>query len=514
MASSTSIKGFLLWLWWSGIAFAPPLETYQDFIANGPRQDAQRVGNAAILARGTGTRNFYFLEVDPTTGALPVVLTPGIPANASVAPNGGPIATSSTLIAGNNAGIQTPISTDYGPSASALRTASQIGNTTGAAAFGGGVTTAQTLRVVLPTDQTPIPVTGTFSLTYDTDYGVVGPNTLRTASQIGSATGAADFGGGNSTGQTLRSIISSDSTISAENFPLTVDVGMGNTTGSTIRVVQANDSTISAENFPTLVDVGPGNSTGSTIRTMPASDATISAENFPTLVDVGSGVSTSSTIRVIQSADSTISAENFPTTVDTGTGVSTASTIRTMPASDASLSAENFPTTVDTNYGTVGANTLRSAAQIGNATGAAAFGTGTSNAQTLRVVLPNDQPAVSVVQGTSPWVVSGTTTAGTAALAFSTKSATTACTGLTAAYAILVTLPANGCVIHVFNGCNGSWILSINSGASDYMELESGQSVSVDFCSNGRHIPSGTSIQAKDGAVPPTTGNLNVSVAG
>ena len=47
-------------------------------------------------------------------------------------------------------------------------------------------------------------------------------------------------------------------------------------------------------------------------------------------------------------------------------------------------SGSNFPTTVDTNYGTVGASTLRTAAQIGNATGAADFNAGATGAQTLR----------------------------------------------------------------------------------------------------------------------------------
>lgn len=67
--------------------------------------------------------------------------------------------------------------------------------------------------------------------------------------------------------------------------------------------------------------------------------------------------------------------------------------------------------TYDTNYGVVGPNTLRTAAEIGNATGAAAFNSGTTNAQVLRVVLPTDQTAIPVTQGTSPWVVSGTVTA-------------------------------------------------------------------------------------------------------
>ncbi len=88
------------------------------------------------------------------------------------------------------------------------------------------------------------------------------------------------------------------------------------------------------------------------------------------------------------------------------------------------VGVSNLPTTVDTNYGTVGASTLRSAAQIGNATGAALFGAGTTTAQVLRVVLPTDQTAipatqsgtwnigtvttitnpVAVTQSTSPWV--------------------------------------------------------------------------------------------------------------
>jgi len=47
---------------------------------------------------------------------------------------------------------------DFGPDADALRTASQLGNSNGPADFGSGITTGQTLRVTLPTDQSAIPV--------------------------------------------------------------------------------------------------------------------------------------------------------------------------------------------------------------------------------------------------------------------------------------------------------------------------------------------------------------------
>jgi hypothetical protein len=47
-------------------------------------------------------------------------------------------------------------------------------------------------------------------LAEDHNYGTVGVNTLRTASQIGNATGAADFAAGNSSAQTLRVVIATN----------------------------------------------------------------------------------------------------------------------------------------------------------------------------------------------------------------------------------------------------------------------------------------------------------------
>ena len=48
------------------------------------------------------------------------------------------------------------------------------------------------------------------SLAEDHNYGTVGTNTLRAAAQIGNATGAADFAAGNSSAQTLRVVIASN----------------------------------------------------------------------------------------------------------------------------------------------------------------------------------------------------------------------------------------------------------------------------------------------------------------
>lgn len=86
-----------------------------------------------------------------------------------------------------------------------LRTASQIGNATGAADFGAGATSGQTLRTVSNQG-------GTWSvgLTEDHNYGAITGNSLRVASQIGNASGAADFGAGATSGQTLRVVLPTD----------------------------------------------------------------------------------------------------------------------------------------------------------------------------------------------------------------------------------------------------------------------------------------------------------------
>lgn len=54
--------------------------------------------------------------------------------------------------------IDGKLASNYGVATGALRTASQVGNASGVADFGAGTTSSQTLRVVLPTDQSSIPV--------------------------------------------------------------------------------------------------------------------------------------------------------------------------------------------------------------------------------------------------------------------------------------------------------------------------------------------------------------------
>lgn len=147
-------------------------------------------------------------------------------------------------------------------------------------------------------------VDAAISSTDDHNYGVVGANTLRTAAQIGNASGAADFNAGATGAQTLR-------TTANQGTPGTAANGW---------FVRPTDGT-NNQSF-----TAAGEAKVSITQPLPAGTNAIGTVN-----------------------------------------------------------ASNFPTTVDTNYGTVGANTLRSAAQIGNATGAADFNNGATGAQTLRV---------------------------------------------------------------------------------------------------------------------------------
>jgi hypothetical protein len=187
--------------------------------------------------------------------------------------------------------------------ANTLRTASEIGNATGAASF---------------------------------NYGAVSAQTLRTASQIGNATGAADFGTGVATAQTLRTV--------ADMYDST---GVG-TTSTLINSIERLNVTLSS-----IGPVAPGTAAFSS--------------------DLAGGVYTSAGITLTNGQQASLQLNSTGALIVTG--------------------AVTLP--YDTNYGTVGANTLRTASQIGNATGAAAFNAGITGAQVLRVVLPTDQTGIN-----------------------------------------------------------------------------------------------------------------------
>lgn len=158
--------------------------------------DAFRNGTPGmIMAKGTSDNNSYMIEVDPTTGALPVSVTSAPGGNASVSTTGTPVPGSATYVGFKDNG----------------------GNLSSVTLTAGGA----------------LPVSGSFSLSNDTNYGTVGANTLRTASQIGNATGAADFGAGNSSAQTVRTVIATNQSAIPVSESGTWTVQPGNTANTT-----------------------------------------------------------------------------------------------------------------------------------------------------------------------------------------------------------------------------------------------------------------------------------------
>lgn len=79
-----------------------------------------------------------------------------------------------------------------------------------AAALGSGIDFS-ILRPMTPAVDSSGAMVTSITLANDTNYGAVGASTLRTAAQIGNATGAADFGAGAVSAQTVRTTPASDS---------------------------------------------------------------------------------------------------------------------------------------------------------------------------------------------------------------------------------------------------------------------------------------------------------------
>ena len=131
--------------------------------------------SASFMGARNPSGNLVGLLTDGSSYLYSNVQASALPAGAS---------TETTLAA-----VSAKFNNDYGVSSSAIRVASQIGNAAGAASFGAGTTTAQTLRVVLPTDQnltinqgTPASIASSWAQKI-TD-GINGPVAVKAASAV------------------------------------------------------------------------------------------------------------------------------------------------------------------------------------------------------------------------------------------------------------------------------------------------------------------------------------------
>lgn len=303
------------------------------------------------------------------------------------------------------------------------------------------------LSVTMASDQTAIPVSGSFSLANDTNYGVVGANTLRTAAQIGNATGAAAFGTGVRSAQVLRVTISTDDIVPV-----------------------SQSGTWNINNISGTISLPTGAATSALQTSGNSSLSSIDGK----LNSLGQKAMAASVPVVIASDQSAIS-----------------------------VSISN-----DTNYGTVGANTLRSAAQIGNATGAAAFGTGVRSAQVLRVTIATDD--VVPVSQSGTWNVnniSGTISGRSAVTHVRNDYSSVNVT--TAAYVQLIA--STGATINeieIFDSSGQTLVLAFGAAASEVDQ------VYITPGGNGRiplAIPASTRVSIKAVSATANTGEISAN---
>lgn len=329
-----------------------------------------------------------------SAASVPVVVASdqsAIPVTAASLPLPSGAATSANQVTeiASLSSIDGKLNDNYGVSTGALRTASQIGNTTGAANFGAGTTGAQTLRVVLPTDQTAIPSTqsGTWNI--------------------------------------------------------------NNVTGT--------------------VSLPTGASTAANQATEIASLASIDGK----LNSLGQKTSAASVPVVIASDQSTIpvSAASLP--------------LPTGAATEATLSSLNGK--VNDNYG-VATGAVRTAAQVGNTTGQADFNAGTTSAQTLRVVLPTDQSSIPVKAATP---TAGTVTQAAITVGTSAVRATVSGGAPSATRSVLLISPDSASTAKFYIGS----ATVTNSGATRGFQLLGGDQVAFNSDAGDYYIVSDTAAQ-------------------
>lgn len=194
------------------------------------------------------------------------------------------------------------------------------------------------------------------------NYGVA-TGAIRTASQIGNTTGAAAFNAGADSAQTLR--------VSAnlKRAGVELSYGAGVSDVNTPRVNVASDSNLAKESKQ---DAGNASLVSVATQTV----------DIPNVITTEGGVQPSKGVMVMGHTGASVSRHILVENTGRQVVNVTASALPTGAATEATLAALN--TKVANNYG-VATGAVRTAAQVGNAGGAADFSSGADSAQTLRV---------------------------------------------------------------------------------------------------------------------------------
>ncbi len=322
------------------------------------------------------------------------------------------------------------------------------------------------------------------SFTNDTNYGVVGATTLRSAAQIGNATGAADFGAGAVGAQVLRTTPASDS----PHLLATRHEAVA--TPLSARLSDGTDFIVSAA-------LAAAQKTISTATKMLTSLAVMVGWDGTTHREIA--VDTSGNVKVA----------NLPATADTNTGAAGASTLRAVLATRHEAVATPL------------------AAQLSNGTAAVAYDSGAAGATVLRTVLATRHEAAATPVATRTGngtnfddYNAGAATAATPRVAIAatnvayTAKGKIAGSALTGSYATLLNPTSDLRIIYILNSCNDTIMVSLDGGTTDSFELESGESVTVDLAANGMKFDNAVNISSKHAGAAPTAGSVRASGVG
>lgn len=208
------------------------------------------------------------------------------------------------------------------------------------------------------------------------NYGLA-TGAVRTASQIGNVTGAADFGQGNTSAQTLRTEANQGQpTNIANSWPVKITDG---TDATTVKVVKDNMYYNNSDFGLPIYGVD-----SDTPRKYRALRVDVDGDIYSHIVDPNNNSITSTLVGAAQSLDVNITQSVLPA------GAATETTLN------------SINTKINNNYGAA-TGAVRTASQIGNVNGQADFGAGPTGLQTLRtaVNITRNGTELSYNQGTS-----------------------------------------------------------------------------------------------------------------
>lgn len=240
------LAGFLA----SKIAFGDALDSWSTWYTAQPNT-ARQIPPMALVARGEGTDAYYVVEVDPTTGALPIDAsgasisidfsgTPGAAAPASAGYVGGTDGTNLRGLKTDASGeLQVDVLSSALPSGAAT-SANQTSEIALLTTIDGDTGNIATSTANIDTDTTSIATsTATVAGAVSGTEMQVDVLTMPTTTVQATNLDIRDLTSGS---DSVEAVISAASTISVENLPATVATNVGAADASTFRVTEGGRS--------------------------------------------------------------------------------------------------------------------------------------------------------------------------------------------------------------------------------------------------------------------------------